>query len=171
MLTKEENLNELQLVHEQAPTYSLNISGELPSSNAAAEVFSAIPENFNYDKKFVIGVWLENELIGIMDLLRGYPNNETAMLGLLLLKEKYQGKGLGKKSFEELLIFINSWAEINKMRISVIENNRQVLEFWHSLGFIETGVRRPYENGKVISEAIVLEKLLSLVSPVKDREM
>ena len=106
-----------------------------------------------------------------MDLLRGYPNNETAMLGLLLLKEKYQGKGLGKKSFEELLIFINSWAEINKIRISVIESNRQVLEFWHSLGFIETGVRRPYENGKVISEAIVLEKLLSLVSPVKDREM
>ena len=160
ILTKEINLSALQVVHQQAADYSLKISGELPSPNSASEVFSAIPENFSYENKYVFGVWFNDELIGVIDLLRGYPNNETAMLGLLLLKEEYQGRGFGKKSFDELRILIQSWNEITKMRISVIESNSEVLKFWHSLGFIETGVRRPYENGKVISKAIVLEKKL-----------
>ena len=83
------------------------------------------------------------------------------MLGLLLLKEKKQGQGLGKKAFQELLTYMSNWSEIHIIRISVVKNNDEVLTFWKKLGFNETGIRRPYENGTVVSEAIVMEKYLN----------
>jgi hypothetical protein len=46
------------------------------------------------------------------------------------------------------------------VRIGVIGTNGLVLPFWKSLGFVETGVRRPYEDNGVISETIVLEKAI-----------
>lgn len=123
-------------------------------------MFAAIPNQFDSSKKVVIGIFIADELIGVIDLLRGFPNNETAMLGLLLLTEKRQGQGLGKKSFDELLLFLTEWPEIKKIRISVVASNSEVLTFWTKLGFSETGARRPYQNGSVISESIVLEKVL-----------
>ena len=84
------------------------------------------------------------------------------MLGLLLLKEKKQGQGLGKKAFQELLTYMSNWSEINIIRISVVKSNDEVLTFWKKLGFTETGILRPYENGTVVSEALVLEKYLNL---------
>jgi hypothetical protein len=47
------------------------------------------------------------------------------------------------------------------MRIGVVQANDIVFPFWRSLGFVETGVRRPYQDNGVTSENIVLEKTLS----------
>ena len=161
LLFKENDLRDLQEVLEGAPRYSLKVSGQVQPSTASEEVFVAIPEGFDVTKKIVIGVKQDTELIGVIDILRGFPNEETAMLGLLLLKEKKQGQGLGKRTFEELLTYVSSWSEIHKIRISVVKSNDEVLIFWKKLGFIETGVNHPYENGSVISESIVLEKILN----------
>ena len=37
---------------------------------------------------------------------------------------------------------------------------KDVLPFWKSLGFVETGIRRPYEDNGVVSETLVLEKAI-----------
>ena len=76
------------------------------------------------------------------------------MLGLLLLKEKIQGQGIGKISFNQLLSYVGNWTEIKKIRISVVKSNGDVLNFWQKLGFVENGIRKPYENGNIKSEAI-----------------
>ena len=36
--------------------------------------------------------------LGCADILKSYPDEETAFIGLLLLSEKFQGKGFWKKS-------------------------------------------------------------------------
>lgn len=159
-LDKLKDLDALQIILDRAPKYSLNISGSIEDKNAALDVFNALPDNFEYSKKFVIGIYITDQLIGVIDLLRGFPNEETAMLGLLLLEEESQGQGFGKKAFEELLLFLKAWHEIKKIRIGVVTSNSEVLPFWNKLGFVETGIRKPFQNGSVISETMVLEKNL-----------
>jgi len=150
----------LQAVLEGAPRYSMNVSGALQPANAAKEVFCAVPPDFDAARKFVFGIELHGELIGCVDVLRGFPTREKAMLGLLLLKEKSQGKGYGREAYRLFESHLREWPEIEIVRISVVESNGEVLEFWKRLGFRDTGVRRAYECGTVASQAIVMEKAL-----------
>lgn len=154
-----EDLKSLQKVLEAAPSYWMRISARLPEQNAAEETFKALPDGKSYDDKFVLGVFDSAGLmVGCADLIRGFPYPETAMLGLLLISEAEQKKGYGKLAYEALERLALSWAGTRKVRIGVIGTNGLVLPFWKSLGFVETGVRRPYEDNGVISENIVLER-------------
>ena len=152
------DVDALQKILERVPRYSLNVSGALQPKTAAVDVFSALPENFDRSQKYVYGVYLGSELVGCIDALKGFPSEDTAMIGLLLLAENHQGKGLGKIAYRTLESIFSNWNEISRIRISVVGTNDEVLGFWKKLGFKETGVRRPYENGSIRSEAIILEK-------------
>ncbi len=154
------HLSALQRVLEEAPTYSLNVSGAPQPPEAAREAFEALPEGFPATNKFVLGIFQSHQMIGCADILRGFPESTTAMIGLLLLSEKHQGKGLGAESFRAAESLIRTWPEIRKIRIAVVLTNAQVLDFWKRCGFQETGNRRPYENGIVKSESVILEKMI-----------
>ena len=153
-------IEELQKVLAAAPGYSLRTSGEIPSKDAAKEMLAALPPDFLLKNKYVFLITAKEQAIGCVDILRGFPQQETAMLGLLLLREDAQGQGLGKASYAATEKFIRSWPEIRKVRIGVVATNNGVLPFWKARGFLDTGVRRPYEEGVVKSETMVLEKEL-----------
>jgi hypothetical protein len=85
----------LQKVLEAAPRYAFNVSGALQTKSAAEEVFSALPDGFDRSQKYVYGIFVDSKLVGCIDVLRGFPSNNTVMIGLLLLAEKQQKKGLG----------------------------------------------------------------------------
>jgi ribosomal protein S18 acetylase RimI-like enzyme len=154
------NILELQRVLGSAPLYWKRIANKTIESNGAFNVLQALPDGKTYADKYAFGVFQSREMIGCIDLIRGFPDSETAMLGLLIISESHQKQGLGKACYEALEKVIRSWPEIRKVRIGVIEANGIVLPFWKSLGFVETGVRRPYEDNGVVSENIVLEKAL-----------
>lgn len=159
-LNPKEDNQDLQSVLEDAPRYSLNVSGKTQTPNAAEEVFSSVPDSFPAKGKFVFGIEQNNTLIGCIDVLRGFPKSETAMLGLLLLRESYQGKGFGRQAYLQLEDILHDWPEINTVRICVVESNIRVLGFWKKLGFFDTGIRRPYNKGIISSQVIILEKML-----------
>ena len=156
LLSAIKDTSALQAVLEGAPRYSLNVSGALQPANAAEEVFRAVPADFDASRKFVFGIQLHDELIGCMDVLRGFPTSGKAMLGLLLLKEKNQGQGSGREAYRLLESQLREWPEIKTMRISVVETNGEVLGFWERLGFSDTDERHPYECGTVVSQALSL---------------
>lgn len=153
----EEEIVEVQRVLEEAPDYCLRISGSLPSSEDGKEVFAAIAPGKDYDDKFVFGIYLKDKMIGCIDLCRGYPVETTVMLGLLILSEKYQKRGLGTKAYNKLEKIIKNWKNINRIRIGVLVPNDDVLPFWKKMGFTEKG-RKPYKHGKIDTEVITLEK-------------
>jgi hypothetical protein len=43
----------------------------------------------------------------------------------------------------------------------VVRTNEDVVAFWVALGFKPTGELKPYRYGNVVSEIIILEKLLA----------
>lgn len=152
----------LQTVLESAPLYWKRIANKVIEPDGAPGIFQALPYGKTYADKHVFGVYLSNQssdqIIGCIDLIRGFPNSQTAMLGLLIISESHQKQSLGKATFEALEKVILAWTEIRKVRIGVVEANSIVLPFWKSVGFVEAGVRRPYEDNGVVSETIILEK-------------
>jgi len=151
----------LQSVIEGAPAYWLKVSGELPTANAARETFEALPPGKTYDDKFVFGIYFGTEIIGCVDLIDGFPNSSTAMLGLLLLRESHQKQGLGKQAYHAVEQFIAGRPHLTAVRIGVIATNEIAFPFWRSLGFVENGIRSPYNEGSIVSENIVLEKSIN----------
>lgn len=153
----------VQMLLENAPTYSLNVSGEKVDKNAGKETFETIPDNFDHLNKHVIGVYHYNNLVGVIDLLIGYPNIKTTYIGLMLISEQNQSQGVGRATYDELEKYIRKKAILNTIRLSVVEANGFVVKFWTKMGFKLTGEKKPYQNKNIDSTSLLMEKNISEV--------
>lgn len=152
----------LQRVFDGAPDYAMRIMGHPPSRDEAHTTTSTFPPDIGYKDKFVYGIYFGEEMVGCVDLIRGYPDNKTAMLGLLLLMEKYQKIGLGNETYQQVEKIVINWGMIEKIRIGVVGTNDIVIPFWKRMGFIDTKIRKNYQCDKLKSEHIIFEKKIKL---------
>jgi len=148
----------LQRVIEEAPKYFENVTGVPPGPAEAQSMYTVLPEGKSYEDKFVYGVYREEEMIGCVDLIRGYPNEATAYIGLLLISEKHQRKGTGRLVFRQIEESVLGWKTCDKIRLAVVRTNEQAIFFWKYLGFKPTGETKPYHSGSILSESIIFEK-------------
>jgi RimJ/RimL family protein N-acetyltransferase len=150
----------LQHVLECAPGYAERVTGAPPGAADAQSTFTALPVGKTYEDKFVFGIFAGNEMVGCIDLIRGYPTANAATLGLLLVAEQHQGMGIGRHAYALLERFASSWGNCNVIRLGIVMTNSEVLRFWRKLGFSETGETKPYNYGSVCSQTIIMEKPL-----------
>jgi len=156
-----QEMAELQRVLEAAPTYAERITGAPPGKADAQSLYSVLPPNKGYEDKFVLGVLVDRTMIGCVDLIRGYPDEHTALLGLLLLAEPYQRMGFGTAAYRAVEDYVRHWGpHWERLRIGVVRTSEEVLPFWTKLGFVRTGEVKPYRYGNVTSETLVLSKAL-----------
>lgn len=156
----------LQRVLEDAPAYSERVTGHPPGPADAQSTFSVLPDGMDYRSKFVWGVLLDGAdsgWVGALDVIRGWPDPTTALLGLLLIAEPHQGRGLGRAAYEAVEAEIRGWPEIDRVRVAVVETNADTLPFWSRMGFTETGKTRPYAYDKLRSRSIILTTSLHRV--------
>ncbi|HSS71362.1 MAG TPA: GNAT family N-acetyltransferase [Casimicrobiaceae bacterium] len=146
----------LQRVLEAAPDYFERITGAPPGGAEAQSTFSALPPNKTYADKFVWGFYEGEAMIGCADVIRGYPVPEKAVIGLLLLAQPRQRRGLGRAFAALVEQAIAAWPEIERFRIGVVASNTSALAFWRKLGYSETGEVK--ENPEFVREVMVLEK-------------
>jgi ribosomal protein S18 acetylase RimI-like enzyme len=99
-------------------------------------------------------------MVGCIDLIEGYPEPDTATLGLLLIAESFQGQGIGSEAYRATEATVRAWGTCTKIRLGVVRTNAAVLPFWIRLGFTETGESKPYSCGPVLSEIVILTKTL-----------
>ncbi len=141
------------------PAYYLATTGKPAAPNEAENEFVELPPGFPRAEQFIFGFNLGDELIGCAGMLRGFRSANKVMLGLLLIAEKYQGHGHGKRAYAELEKIMASWPGIDTVRIGVIETNEEAFGFWRKMGFVETGERKP-KTSPYIADIIVMEKNL-----------
>ena len=150
----------LQRVFESAPGYAMKVTGAPPAPGAAESLLASLPEGMTYQDKFVFSLHAGDQVVGCADVLRGYPAPEKAFIGLLVIAESYQERGLGAAAYAELESQIRDW-DCQTIRLAVVGTNDQVLGFWEKVGFQPTGERRAYTAGSVQSELLVMEKRLA----------
>ena len=124
-----------------APAYGWLTEGKAPDPADAPEILRVCPPGIGEDDKFVLAVLEGEELLGCVDLVRGYPDEQTAYLGLLLLKESRQGRGIGSELVQRLLGMAADWG-CTAIRLGVIETNLPALHFWTRHGFQQVGSKR-----------------------------
>lgn len=113
----------------------------------------ALPPRTSYDDKYYIGYFEKDELTAVMDLILGYPNDETAFIGLFMMKKQCQGKGIGSAVVEECFDFL-SGIGYRFVRLGFARGNPQSEAFWKKNGFTQTGVE--VDNGNYIM--VVMER-------------
>jgi GNAT superfamily N-acetyltransferase len=153
-------MRDLQRVFEDAPGYFERTTGVPPGPAEAQSTYSILPEGKGYPDKFVFGIYASDTMVGCADLVRGYPDPATATLGLLLISEPHQGRGIGRQAHQLIEGFAQDWGTCERMRIGVVRSNSGVMPFWIGLGYQPTGEVRPYRCGSVQSEVVILQKRL-----------
>lgn len=152
------DLARLQAVLVQTPGYYHRIQGAPAGPDEAHTTCTELPPGKTLDDKRVYGVSLGEELVGCVELILGYPTDEVVMLGLLLIAEPHQRKGLGRQACEAVEDLCRGWPGVHRVRIAVVETNAVVLPFWTRMGFTRTGENHSYTAGQVHSTVCVLEK-------------
>jgi GNAT superfamily N-acetyltransferase len=158
-------MDDLQRVIEEAPTFINRVTGALPGPADAQSTYTILPEGKTYDDKFVFGVYRGGQMVGCVDLIRGFPNPTTAQFGLYLVSEKCRRQRIGSDAYALLEDFIRNWGTCDRIRIGIVRVNDEVIPFWTHLGFSPTGEVKPYKYGNVTSEAILYEKRLPNIGP------
>ena len=149
----------LQCVLEAAPAYFQRVTGLPPGQAEAQSTFTALPPGKTYDDKFVWGLYSAEAMIGCADVVRGYPIPAKTVIGLLLLAEEWQRRGLGRAFAILLEQAISAWPEVSTLRIGVVKTNPGALAFWRKLGYRETGEVKQGPP-EFVSDVLVLEKPL-----------
>lgn len=117
-------------------------------------ILNACPSSKNIHRdKFILGIYDKHKLIGLLDIIRDYPEAGTWTIGYLLIDPKYRNQGLGSKFIKDLETSLNPC----KLRCVVQKQNDRALDFWKSNGFLITSQTKD-TLGKLENVTYILEK-------------
>lgn len=147
----------IQAIFNSTPKFNFNTTGtKIADQNAGLETLKELPPNSNYENKFVFLV----DDLAVIDLVKEYPVQDTAFIGLVLIDERYQRKGLGTKIYTKLEQWINeNLPNCKRIRLCVVESN-PVIPFWEKMGFHLTGETKPHVVGEFKSMKLLMDKNL-----------
>nr|WP_300090370.1 GNAT family N-acetyltransferase [Sedimentibacter sp.] len=134
-INKNDNINQVYGLCKRCSDYYLLHDGTYPNYEDAEEIFTSLPPNNTYEDKFVAGIFSpENELAGLMEVVRNYPEPDSWIIGLMFIDPDERKNGLGRMSHDAVKnLAINSGAKM--FRLGAVEENTNGVMFWSSLGY------------------------------------
>lgn len=118
--------------------YNSNAQFNEWSNGFTAFSLEALTKEYDEMRSIPTGHWLaihyDEDLVGIAHILLENPNDGKSWIGLLLIKQEQQGKGLGREAVECLENYIRSHGK-DQVRVGVIVHNLPALLFWGKLGY------------------------------------
>lgn len=104
------------------------------TKESIVEDMKALPPNKSYDDKYYVGFFEGDSLVANMDLILGYPTDETAFIGLFMTNVRYQNKGVGSDIIKDVCNYLKQLG-YRKARIGGDKGNPQSNSFWKKNGF------------------------------------
>ena len=148
--------NEALNVYLENNYYFSKISDNPLSISNVEEDIEVIPNGVQKNQKNYRLISFNDEILGVVDFLSDYPEKDTILIGLFIIKNDKQKKGLGTKIFRYLEnLFKNK--KFFKIRIGVLVDNEIGLSFWKKQNFKEIE-RKFLKFEKSKKEVIVMEK-------------
>ena len=148
--------NEALNVYLENNYYFSKISDNPLSISNVEEDIEVIPNGVQKNQKNYRLISFNDEILGVVDYLSDYPEKDTILIGLFIIKNDKQKQGLGTKIFRYLeKSFKNK--KFLKIRIGVLVDNEIGLSFWKKQNFKEIE-RKFLKFEKSKKEVIVMEK-------------
>src|SRR5262249_45622080 len=120
-----------------------------PRSDDARSLFEALAPGCAPEDKHIFGFFDGADLIGVLDVVRGYPEPRTWFVGLLLLDAAWRGRGLGERIMAALEGRVLA-AGGARLELLVQDTNPGGLRFWTGLGFAPVVPPRGGEGQQVL---------------------
>lgn len=127
----------------------------LVTEESIREDMRALPPGKAAEDKYYVGYFDGERLIAVLDLIDGYPDPETAWIGLLITDAAVQNAGVGSGIVGELCRYLSEQG-FSRVRLCWAEENPQAAHFWHKNGFSETGRSHPRKPCPVVEGERVL---------------
>lgn len=136
--------------------FFLLCEGEIGSAEG---LLKACPPSKNVTRdKFVLGIYDDRKLKGVIDLIRNYPSDDIWTIGYLLIHPAYRRSHIGYNFIKDLEESLMHQGAI-KLRCGVQEQNINALNFWIKCEFQIVG--KTLETlGKSNHSTYILEKNL-----------
>jgi GNAT superfamily N-acetyltransferase len=132
---------EVQTLAEACPDYFLETFGLAPGPAEAQSLFTALPDGRSYDDKRVLGIRdPAGKLLAVADVVRGWPDGQTWMIGLLLVVPAARRKGIGGRFVEDLARQARQ-AGARRLRLGVFVDRQAAMRFWERHGFEPAGMQ------------------------------
>ena len=148
--------NEALNIYLKNDYYFNKMSDNPPSISNVEKDIEAIPNGVQKNQKNYRLISFNDEILGVVDFLSDYPEKDTILIGLFIIKNDKQKQGLGTKIFRYLeKSFKNK--KFLKIRIGVLVDNEIGLYFWKKQNFKEIE-RKFLKFEKSKKEVIVMEK-------------
>lgn len=100
------------------------------------EDMSVLPPNKTLEDKYYIGLFEDESLVAIMDLIIGYPQDNIAFIGFFMTNILIQGKGIGSSIISECITYLKKCG-ITKIKLGVDKGNPQSFHFWSKNQFLK----------------------------------
>ena len=115
-----------------------------------------IPDGVQKSQKNYRLVSFNDEILGTVDYITGYPERNTVFIGLFIIKNNKHRQGFGRKVFNYLEDLFKREGFL-KIRLGVITDNEIGFSFWNKRNFKEIE-RKVLKFGNSEKEVIVMEK-------------
>ena len=99
----------------------------------ACDDLKALPPDKTCEDKYFIGFFEYEALVGIINLITAYPDDETVFIGFFMLNIKYQHKGIASRIIKESIEYLKTEG-YKKIRLGVDKGNPQNFSFWKKNG-------------------------------------
>lgn len=150
---KEDDLQQVLDLYESNPLFFKHCPPR-PTLETVKEDLSRLPDGKSRKDKSYVGFWEDNDLVAVMDFVRGYPDEETVFIGFFMLNKAYQEKGLGSQIIQEAIDYFSK--TFKKVRLAHVKTNPQAKHFWEKQGFLPTGI----EVKEELYTLVIIEKAL-----------
>ncbi len=147
----EKKINEIQDFLDLFDDFFILCEGE---KGTATGLLSTCPPGKDVKSdKILTGIYSNNVLIGIIDLIKDYPEDGVWTIGYLLIHPAYRNQKIGSN----IIRSFSQQPDIKALRCVVQAQNPRALNFWENHGFKIKHIRKEVlEN--IASEVFILEK-------------
>ena len=118
--------------------------GREPSRQEMMDDLHRVPQDFPKENKYYIGFFQKDVLVAVLDFLVDYPLTGRLFIGFFMVKQSFQGKGLGSAILGEMESAAKSRG-ISRVGLAVDRDNPQATHFWRKNGY-EFIAERPMEG-------------------------
>ncbi|MDB8661719.1 GNAT family N-acetyltransferase [Streptococcus anginosus] len=132
----EKDIPSILSLYESNPLY-FQYCPPAPNLASIKEDMLRLPEGKAKADKFYAGFWNNSKLVAVMDFVYAYPDEETIFIGLFMVDQAYQGKGIGGQIVTEALAYFAN--NFRKARLAYVKGNPQSQHFWEKQGFKPIG--------------------------------
>ena len=119
-----------------------------PCEQSIRSDMAALPPGKTAQDKYYLGIWHNDRLAAVWDLILGFPDDSTAFWGFFMVDASLQGNGFGSAVVQALCGMLTG--HFAHIRLGFVSTNPQSRHFWLKNGFLPTGAVSYHEDHDVV---------------------